>query len=166
MKDMCEAYLDQSDFLLAVRDATTLIDEFGLFFLLCLLNPRKPEQADDLLDKMRDLRDTTEEVDNTLMENAEDGLDNADLDDLMAELEQSMEEDEKIAAGHRTGGLPEAPGVTNGAEIATEPIKLPEAPIADPVNSRPLARPKVSTPKAQPIYDTGDQDLEDMLNDL
>ena len=32
MKDMCEAYLDQSDFLLAVRDATTLIDEFGLFF--------------------------------------------------------------------------------------------------------------------------------------
>ena len=136
------------------------------FFLLCLLNPRKPEQADDLLDKMRDLRDTTEEVDNTLMENAEDGLDNADLDDLMAELEQSMEEDEKIAAGHRTGGLPEAPGVTNGAEIATEPIKLPEAPIADPVNSRPLARPKVSTPKAQPIYDTGDEDLEKMLTDL
>ena len=58
------------------------------FFLLCLLNPRKPEQADDLLDKMRDLRDTTEEVDNTLMENAEDGLDNADLDDLMAEKKQ------------------------------------------------------------------------------
>ena len=166
MKDMCEAYLDQSDFLLAVRDATTLIDEFGLFFLLCLLNPRKPEQADDLLDKMRDLRDTTEEVDNTLMENAEDGLDNADLDDLMAELEESMGKDDPTTAGIKTGGLPEAPTATTGAEIATEPIKLPEVPIADPVNMRPLARPKASTPKAQPILDTGDEDLEKMLTDL
>ena len=28
---MCEAYLDQSDFLMAVSDATTLIEEFGLY---------------------------------------------------------------------------------------------------------------------------------------
>ena len=68
------------------------------FFLLCLLNPRKPEQADDLLDKMRDLRDTTEEVDTTLIGTAEEGLENGDLDDLMAELEQSMEADDAAAA--------------------------------------------------------------------
>ena len=164
---MCEAYLEQSDFLLAIRDATTLIDEFGLFyFLLCLLNPRKPEEADELLDKMRDLRDTTEEVDTTLIGTAEEGLENGDLDDLMAELEESMEEDEKKVADNKTSGLPEAPTATTGAETATEPIKLPEAPIADPVNMRPLARPKVSTPKPQPTYDTGDEDLEKMLTDL
>ena len=96
----------------------------------------------------------------------EDGLDNADLDDLMAELEESMEADDAAAAEDKTSGLPVAPRATTGAETATEPIKLPEAPIADPVNSRPLARPKVSTPKAQPIYDTGDEDLEKMLTDL
>lgn len=164
---MCEAYLEQSDFLLAIRDATTLIDEFGLFyFLLCLLNPRKPEEADELLDKMRDLRDTTEEVDTTLIGTAEEGLENGDLDDLMAELEKSMEEDDAATAAIKTGGLPEAPGVTTGAETATEPKKLPEVPIADPVNMRPLARPKASTPKAQPILDTGDEDLEKMLTDL
>ena len=33
MRDMCEAYLDQSDFLIAVRDATTLIEEFGLYII-------------------------------------------------------------------------------------------------------------------------------------
>lgn len=134
--------------------------------MLCLLNPRKPEQADDLLDKMRDLRDTTEEVDTTLIGTAEEGLENGDLDDLMAELEKSMEEDDAATAAIKTGGLPEAPGVTTGAETATEPKKLPEVPIADPVNMRPLARPKASTPKAQPIYDTGDEDLEKMLTDL
>ena len=115
---------------------------------------------------MRDLRDTTEEVDTTLIGTAEEGLENGDLDDLMAELEKSMEEDDAATAAIKTGGLPEAPGVTTGAETATEPKKLPEVPIADPVNMRPLARPKASTPKAQPIYDTGDEDLEKMLTDL
>lgn len=134
--------------------------------MLCLLNPRKPEQADSLLDKMRDLHDITQEVDTTLIDTAEEGLDDADLDDLMAELKKSMEEDDAATAAIKTGGLPEAPGVTTGAETATEPKKLPEVPIADPVNMRPLARPKASTPKAQPIYDTGDEDLEKMLTDL
>ena len=38
LKSVTEAYLDHSDFLRSVQDTTTLIDEFGLFGIHCVLH--------------------------------------------------------------------------------------------------------------------------------
>lgn len=38
LKSVTEAYLDHSDFLRSVQDTTTLIEEFGLFVVLCVFH--------------------------------------------------------------------------------------------------------------------------------
>ena len=49
-------------------------------------NHRDPEDADNLMDRMRELHDTTQEIDDVLLENAEEGLDDPELDDLLKEV--------------------------------------------------------------------------------
>lgn len=134
--------------------------------MLCLLNPRKPEQADELLDKMRDLHDITQEVDTTLIDTAEEEFENGELEDLMKELDENIEKEDAGTAAGKTSGLPDAPETTVVAETATEPKKLPEVPIADPVILRPPVNTKVSVLQPQPTCDNADKDLEDMLKDL
>lgn len=116
---------------------------------------------------MRDLHDITGEVDTALIDTAEEGLDNADLDELMNELDLSLEEDAVAAAADKTSGLPAAPSTTTEAEATAEP-KLPEAPIADPVKKQTLVKPSTFSPSTRQVatLDNTDEDLEDMLKQL
>ncbi|KAK8798093.1 hypothetical protein WA171_005618 [Blastocystis sp. BT1] len=81
LKSMTEAYLDHSDFLTSVGDVTTLVNEFGL----------KPEDAENLMDKMRDMQETVKDMDDVVAEGIEE--DDEGLDDLLADLDKDLSED-------------------------------------------------------------------------
>ena len=116
---------------------------------------------------MRELHDLTDEVDTALTENAEEGMGDDDLNDLLNELNLSLEEDAVAAAADKTSGLPAVPSATTEAEATAEP-KLPEAPIADPVKKQTLVKPSTFSPSTRQVatLDNTDEDLEDMLKQL
>ena len=105
------SYLDQTDFLLCVRDATALIDEFGLYKIYFFFIFRKPEQADDLMDKVRDIYDHIREVDTSVKDYSEDWFNNINIDYIEEELEQSIKDDMKNAS-KKKNNLPDSSKAT------------------------------------------------------
>lgn len=126
------------------------------------------------MDRMRELQDTTSEIDTALADNAEEGLDDNDLEELMSELDKDMA-DEDAAAAKQTEKLPSVPVGSSEAEMASEPgsavkgaarSKLPDVPFKPPVIQTKVPS-SVSTPRGkQKLPDAEDKDLEDLLINL
>ncbi|KAK8828866.1 hypothetical protein WA538_000869, partial [Blastocystis sp. DL] len=115
LKSVTEAYLDHSDFLRSVQDTTTLIDEFGL----------KPEDAENLMDKMIEQRDLVKDMDSAVAEGLDEDM--GDLDDMLADLDKEM-------AADKMHDLPEA-----GKDEPTAK-SLPSTPTeTHPVHAKPAA---------------------------
>ena len=107
-------------------------------------NHRKPEDADNLMDRMRELHDTTQEIDDVLLENAEEGLDDPELDDLLKEVEDSIAEDQYQTAGEQISELPQVPKQTS-------------------TNEMPLNKPKKAV---TPVKEMDGMSIDDMLSNL
>ena len=112
-------------------------------------NHRKPEDADNLMDRMRELQGTTEDIDEILREISEEGFDDETYNSLMKELDQSIAEDQYQTAGEQ---IPEFPQVPKQMSILGSSINKPKRAVT-PVKQ--LVIP-------QPV----DNDLDMMLSNL
>ena len=93
LRDTMEAALDQSDCLLAIENATALLDELSLYIIWFCHYSRKPEQSDGLMDKLNKMIAIPQKNSEKCRESAEYLVESEDLMDLMNELDMLMEED-------------------------------------------------------------------------
>ncbi|KAK8819298.1 hypothetical protein WA577_003764, partial [Blastocystis sp. JDR] len=102
LKNLCEQYLEQNDFIMSVTSATELMEKYGC----------DQAQAEKMMDKLQDLKDRNDEINETVMEGVEDDL--ADNEDILNEIDESNAEDAKKEA---ESALPSAPTTVHGGAV-------------------------------------------------
>ena len=80
------------------------------------------KQAEIVMDKLQELKERTDDINETMMEGAEEELDEAD--EMMDELDALIAEDEKKEA---MGSLPSAPTTVHSAVAKPAPAKATAA---------------------------------------
>ena len=95
MKSICEQYLEQKDAIQSITTATELIEEFEVCVLLGELKQSDPMKAEKKMEELRACEDRGNEVNETLMEGAEEDL--AANQAVLNEVDESNTVDAKKA---------------------------------------------------------------------
>lgn len=120
LKNLCEQYLEQNDFIMSVTSATELMEKYGWYVLVGELIHSDQAQAEKMMDKLQDLKDRNDEINETVMEGVEEDL--ADNEDILNEIDESNAEDAKKEA---ESALPSAPTTVHGGAVKKPtPAKL------------------------------------------
>ena len=119
LKNLCEQYLEQNDFIMSVTSATQLMEKYGWCVLFGELMQSDQAQAEKMMDKLAELKDRNDEINETMMEGVEEDL--ADNDDILNEIDEANAEDAKKET---ESALPSAPTtVHSGAVKKPTPAK-------------------------------------------